>query len=365
MAYEYKHLIAQNIAPRGAKSIGVYDSNGNRITSIALGKLRYPTMEKLYSFGLIADIHLDGIEPSYNANTKFDKALSYFENQGCAFCCIGGDLTQTGFYKRTVESDASTTYFDASQFVKYKEICDKHTIPVYEITGNHEGYYGMPITNNLDKLETYTGKNVLAYTVPQGDDLFIFVGQPKVTTPPISDEDLQWLYETLESNRNKRCLIFVHSHISSGNPLGAYTSNNYFAGWGTKTTVFTNLLSHYKNTILFHGHSHFIFECQEYDEIANYSENDGFKSIHIPSLSRPCDIVDGVRTFVDSKSQCYLVDVYDDYVVLNGIELTDVTSTNVSTKQYQSCPLGTYKIDTKIVNIKANTFTDSTGTIRT
>lgn len=355
MAYKYKHLIAQNIAPLGAKSIGVYDSEENRVCVIPLGRMTRPIGEKLYSFGLVSDIHLWETEPSWNANTKFDKALSYFDNQGCVFCCVSGDLTQTGFYKRTVESDASTTYFDDSQFVKYKEICDKHNIPVYEITGNHESYYGMTITNNLDKWESYTGKNVLAYTVSQGDDLFIFVGQPKVTTPPISDEDLQWLYETLENNRNKRCFIFVHPHISSGNPLGAYTSNNFFVGWGTKTTAFKNLLSHYKNTILFHGHSHFIFECQAYDEIANYSDNDGFKSIHIPSLSRPCDIVDGVRTTQDGKSQGYIVDVYADYVVLNGMDFIN----------NKPVPLGIFKIDTPLVTVEANTFTDSTGTIVT
>lgn len=353
--YKYTHLIPQNIAPKGAKRIGVYDSNGNRIISASLGELKHPTDTKSYSFGLVSDIHLWGTEPSWKANTKFDNALSYFENQECAFCCVSGDLSQTGFYQRTVESDASTTYLDEGQLAKYKEICDKHTIPVYEITGNHESYYDMTITNNLDKWNIYTGKNVLAYTVLQGDDLFIFVGQPKVTTPPISDEDLQWLYETLETNRNKRCFIFVHPHISSGNPLGAYTSNNYFAGWGTKTTAFKNLLSHYKNTILFHGHSHFIFECQEYDEVANYSDNDGFKSIHIPSLSRPCDIVDGVRTTQDSKSQGYIVDVYADYIVLNGMDFIN----------NRPIPLGTFKIDTPLVTVEANTFTDSTGTITT
>lgn len=352
--YRYKHFISENIAPKGVKQIGVYDSNGNRVTGISLGKLKHPIDTKSYSFGLVSDTHLWGTEPSWKANTKFDNVLSYFEKQGCVFCCVGGDLTQTGFYRRTVESDANTTYLDEGQFAKYKEICDKHVIPVYEIAGNHESYYSMPITDNLDKWSTYTGKNVLAYAISQDNDLFILVGQPRGNLP-MTDMDLQWLYETLENNRNKRCFIFVHPHISSGNPLGAYTSNNFFVGWGTKTTAFKNLLSHYKNTILFHGHSHFIFECQEYDEIANYSDNDGFKSIHIPSLSRPCDIVDGVRTTQDGKSQGYIVDVYANYIVLNGIDF--ITEEIV--------PLGCFKINTPLQTIEANTFTDSTGTIIT
>ena len=220
----------------------------------------------------------------------------------------------------------------------------------------------MNITSNLDKWGTYTGKNVLHYSVSQGNDLFIFIGQPSGSTP-MSDEALQWLYETLEANRNKRCFIFVHPDISSGNPLGKYESNRLFDGWGTKTTAFKNLLRHYKNTVLFHGHSHFMFECQELDVTANYTEKDGFRSVHVPSLSRPTDILDdegrrsenGTRKYDDSKSYGYLVDAYDDCIVLNGIDF--ITNKPV--------PLGTFKIDTTLQTIEANTFTDSTGIIIT
>ena len=334
--YRYNHFIPQNTAPKGTKRIGVYDTNGKKIMTIPLGGLTPPKSEKLYSFGIVSDIHLYPLAPvAWEPEEKFDNALTHFENVGCSFCVACGDLTNTGFYLRTVESDANTTYLDERQLTKYKEICDKHTISVYEIAGNHESYYGMPITNNLNKWNTFTGKGELSYTVTQGNDLFIFVGQPQGSIP-MSDADLQWLQETLETNRNKRCFIFVHPHISSGNPLGAYTSNNLFAEWGAKTTTFKNLLSHYGNAILFHGHSHFLFECQEYDKTANYSQNDGFKSIHIPSLSRPCDIVDGVRTTQDSKSQCYVVDVYEDCIVLNGMDLIN----------NKPIPLGTYKINT-------------------
>lgn len=356
MSYKYTHFIKQNIAPKGAKKIIVYNSKGEKFTEIALGGLTPPNTQKLYSFGLVSDIH---IAPStgvaWTPTTKFDNALTYFEKQGCAFCCVSGDLTQTGLYLRTDESDASTTYLDEGQLAKYKEICDKHTIPVYELSGNHESYYGMSITDNLAKWETYTGKNVLHYSVSQGNDLFIFIGQPHGSTP-MTDEALQWLYTTLEANRNKRCFIFVHPHISSGNPLGAYSSNPIFDWWGTKTTAFKNLLTHYKNTMVFHGHTHTKFECQEADVSANYSENDGFKSVHVPSLGRPRNVTNGViSSYLESESQGYIVDVYDDFIVLNGMDFVN----------NKPVPLGTYKIDTTLQTIEANTFTDSTGTITT
>ena len=291
---------------------------------------------------------------------------SYFKEQGCALCVVSGDLTQCG-YRWNDKDDV-----DLTQMGTYKSICDKYSdLPVYEIAGNHESYYSLPITNNLDLWQADTGKRELSYTVAYGNDLFIFLGQPTAGTVL---EDIQWLYETLETNRNKRCFVFIHSWMSndSGNPLAA-SDNGVFTMWQNNTgnknleSVFKKLMSHYKNTILFHGHSHTKYEMQELDECANYTDKNGFKSIHIPSSSRPrtVDLETNELVYNVSESQCCLVDVYDDYIVLNGIGLTGITSADVASKQYKSCPLGTFKIDTPLVTIEANTFVDSTGTIET
>ena len=343
MAYKYTHFIPQNIAPSGAKSISVCDSNGNKIHTISLGRLKPPTKEKLYSFGILSDIHVH-FNPyvAWQPISKFDNALTYFENKGCAFCVACGDLTNTGFYLRTNESVSGTEYLDEQQFAKYKEICDKHTIPVYELMGNHESYYGMPITNNLDKLETYTGKGVLSYTIEQGNDLFILCGQPKDAWV-MSDADFTWLIETLETNKNKRCFVFVHSYIEedSGDATDI-RENSIFESW-SKKSAFMSLLRQYPNAILFHGHSHMMFESQQYDDNANYTERNGFKSVHIPSSGVPRELFwDDVNKKYywqakDGESQGYIVDVYDDCIVLNGIDLIN----------NKPIPLGTFKIDIK------------------
>ena len=347
MAYKYKHFIPQNTAPSGATEIGVYNASGEKVASIPLGRMTPPAKEKLYSFGIVSDIHVvDNPYVAWQPIPKFDNALMHFENQNCALCIVCGDLTNTGFYRRTDESDASTTYLDEAQFAKYKEICDKHTIPVYEICGNHESYYGMPITNNLPLLETYTGKGVLSYIVTQGNDLFILCGQPK-DAAVMSDEDFTWLSETLETNKDKRCFVFVHSHIDdnveggiedSGNPCYA-RENSIFGYWGaTKRTNFINLMKQYPNTILFHGHTHIKFQAQEFDKDANYSEENGFKSVHVPSSGAPRTLIsaDGTWEAADSESQGYIVDVYDDCIVLNGWDFVG----------NECVPLGTFKIDT-------------------
>lgn len=347
MPYVYRHFIPQNTAPKGATKIGVYDSNGNKVCSIPLGGLTPPTGNPLYSFGIVSDLHIShNTAVAWQPIPKFDGALTLFENHGCAFCIATGDLTNTGFYRRTVETDASTTHLDETQFTKYKEVCDAHAIPVYELCGNHESYYGQPITNNLDKLNTYTGKNVLSYTVEHGNDLFILCGQPK-DAAVMSDEDFAWLGTTMEANKDKRCFVFVHSHIDdnveggvedSGNPAFA-RENSIFGYWGaTKTAAFISLMQSYPNAILFHGHTHIKFEAQEFDPAANYSEENGFKSVHVPSLGAPRTLTseDGTWVADDAGSQGYIVDVYEDCIVLNGWDFVG----------NKPVPLGTYKIPT-------------------
>lgn len=346
MAYMYPHFIPQNIAPSGAKSIGVYNSSGKQIGTIALGRMTRPQKTKLYSFGLVSDIHLWKTTSAWNGNEKFDRTLSYFENQGCSFCVVTGDLTQSGLYF-SPDDNSTNAYLEETQFVKYKEICDKHSITVYELMGNHESYYAKAISNNLSLMKTYTGNDALSYTVLQGNDLFILCGQPQDTVV-MTDADFTWLGNALEANKNKRCFVFIHSHIDdnvvggvedSGNPSFA-RENSIFGYWGaTKTANFINLMKQYPNTILFHGHTHIMFEAQKFDKDANYSEENGFKSVHIPSLGYPRELIssDGTWEGKHTESQGYIVDVYDDCIVLNGMDLINNTP----------IPLGIYKIPTE------------------
>ena len=334
MAYKYEHFIPQNIAPSGAKYIGVYDGD-KRVLTIPLEGLTPPTGTKLYSFGLVSDIHLYPIAAvEWTPEVKFDNALTYFESKGCMFCVQCGDFTQTGLF---LEGDRVN--MDARQFAKYKEICDKHAIPVYGICGNHESYMN-PIANNPEELRYYTGTD-LYYSVEQGSDLFILLGQPNPGYV-MSDEAYNWLVATLEANTNKRCFVFVHSYIEedSGDPCDV-RENSIFEAWGvTRTDAFTNLLSQYDNVILFHGHSHMKFQSQEFDTCANYTEKNGFKSVHIPSLGVPRDVdtVNKVSVNDNRASQGYIVDVYDDCIVLNGMGFIN----NVPV------PLGTYRINTSL-----------------
>lgn len=338
-------LIAENFVPSNVSGLAIFNGD-TKICDVDISKMQLPNIgTKLYSFGLVSDVHIavySDTSVAWKPRTKFDNALTYFENSGCEFCCVCGDLTQTGLYCRTDESDASTTYLDEGQLTEYKRICDKHpSLPVYEIAGNHESYYSMPIKDNLIKWESYTGKDVLHYTVERQNDVFIFCGQPR-GSDPMTDEAFTFLSDTLSANSNKRCFVFVHPvwNDDSGDANGIYA--NHSSGGGTllsswsKGAALKNLLKQYPKAVLFHGHTHIKFEEQAKDKSLNYTKKNGFHSVHIPSIGRPREIIDDELVYAPSESQGYIVDVYENCIVLNGWDFVS----------NMPIPLGTLKIDT-------------------
>jgi hypothetical protein len=168
------------------------------------------------------------------------------------------------------------------------------------------------------------------------------------------DGELQWLYETLEANRNKRCFVFFHVFPwgDSGNAHGLYP-NDLFSG--TQGNVFKSLMAHYKNVVLFHGHSHLKFYLQALDSKANYSNAFGFRSVHIPSLAVPRDDTNGDGTVenIYADSEGYVVDVYENGIHLRGRDFV----------KGEFLPIASYWLDTTLQTIPAGTYTDSTGTI--
>lgn len=338
------NLIPQNIAPSNAEKLVIFNNAGKKVYSVPLGNLsRKPTGEKLYSFGAISDIHLQ----YSTAQEDFQKALTYFnESEDVAFTCICGDLTQTGtevnlaVYKNLVETYSPNT-------------------PIYAIAGNHESYAedwsqnGEETVRSL--IEAYTGKP-LYYSFTYGNDVFIMVGIC-ADGANFGTGGLQWLYETLEANRNKRCFVFQHIRPddSCGNAYGIYANDIWN---GTQSVVFENLMKHYKNVIFFHGHSHLCLNLQTRTNLANIDEKYGRYSVHIPSLAVPrTGDITGANSREDlySESEGYVVDVYDNHIVLRGRDFV----------KGEFIPMAQYCLDTTLQMVEANTFTDSTGTITT
>lgn len=334
----YRDFIPQNIAPLGARRISIYDKNGSRVGQIPLGSLTPPTPgKKLYSFGALSDVHI-----VYNtAQTDFQRALTYLnEDMDVAFTCICGDLTDNG---------------TVAQLAQYKAAVDAYSpdTPVYAIAGNHEA---TSEPNTTARMLPYTGQP-LYYSFTHGDDVFIMLGEYRWNnTYLFEDGELQWLKDTLEENKDKRCFVFFHVFPwgDCGNANGLYPHDLFSGAQGNE---FKTLLAQHKNVILFHGHSHLKFCLQEVDSRANYSEALGFKSVHIPSLAVPRDDANGDGTYEDvyAESEGYVVDVYENGIHLRGRDFV----------RGEFLPIASYWLDTALQTVEAGTYTDPTGTIVT
>ena len=331
----YTKFIPQNIAPLGVRRISIHDSNGNRVGQIPLGNLAIKSVgKKLYSFGALSDVHIG----QNTAMADFTKALQYLSAE-TDFICISGDM---------VHADSD------SQRTEYKSLVDTYAaVPVYACAGNHDGY-----NSNIETLiSSYTGKP-LYYTITQGNDVFIFVGVKSNTTGSIfTTAELQWLYETLEANRNKRCFVFQHVRPDDacGNALGIY---EYDIWGGIEQKVFESFLRHYSNVILFHGHSHLKFNLQQYSDLANIDKVFGCWSIHIPSITVPRSTESAVnpsRVELFAESEGYIVDVYKNGIHLRGRDFV----------KGEFLPIASYWLDTTLQEIPEKSYTDSTGTIVT
>lgn len=166
------------------------------------------------------------------------------------------------------------------------------------------------------------------------------------------DGELQWLYETLEANRNRRCFVFLHLYPRDGSgdaidkDLEGDMLNN------TEGKVFYSLLSHYSNVIYFHGHSHEQFEIQEVNKMNNYDKIFGCHSVHIPSLGQPKKLENSTLVNYDG-SEGYIVDVYENNIILRGRDF----------KNEKFLPIASYCLDTTIKNVEANTYYDPLGII--
>jgi hypothetical protein len=294
--------------------------------------------KKLYSFGALSDIHLQ----YSTAQSDFQKALTYLNNtEDVTFTCICGDLTDNG---------------EITDFQTYADYVNTYSpdTPVYEATGNHDV---QTTRATFDFLQSYTGHN-LYYSFTQGNDVFIMFGMAgwsAYTGEIFSAESLQWLYETLEANREKRCIVFQHClrFDGSGKPYPEAPTGDLLNS--TKGSVFKSLMSHYPNVVWFHGHSHMKFDCQEDCSYANYDKMFGCHSIHIPSLAVPRDYANNAYEYKYAESEGYVVDMYENHIVLRGRDFV----------KGKFLPIATYCIDTRFEPVAANTFTDSTGTIRT
>ena len=345
-------LIPQNIAPETAESLAIFDGN-TKICSVDISRMIPQNLgTKKYTVGLLSDTHTSTMDAYHAANVQADlkTAISWLASNA-DITCVCGDLA---CFRNEVDGGLQ----------KHIEIvnANKGDMELYEMAGNHEhwdenaadvpmsdadikAYTGFPLYYTVSNRPTdETIRNYYSPTV--GNDVFILCGN--VASQAFNDSSIQWLHETLEENRNNRCFLFVHPPIDDAQHCGDALNVITWDGLGTYKSRFISLLNHYKNVIYFHGHTHAMLEIQNYLQglnsplPANYDFTDGVHSVHIPSLAISRDISSGSRVDMVATSQGYLMDVYENHIVLRGRDFVKGTF----------IPIAHYCLDTTIKTIE-------------
>ena len=349
--------------------ISVTENSTNLATAIRSLLVPSDIGAKLYSFGALSDPHLGKV----TGVDDFNRAISYLFNEaGAAFICVCGDATQSG------TSEHFTLYNTAIQSYKPNitaaggslALTGSSSKHVFGITGNHDVYQQKAGANAF---QSYMGVPTY-YSFTKGDDVFIMAGMTSGTEGVFSQSELQWLYDTLEANKNKRCFVFQHvfpgigKTPTCGNALGVYDSDCW--GTGNYYKVFENLMSHYKNVTFFHGHSHLMFDMQKKAGYANFDDSLGYRSVHIPSVTAPRDETGTEHT---EGSEGYLVDVYENGIILRGRNFITgqfnplaryvLYNNSVATAQYFTGDLGEIEVIKAPVAVTGITISPTSGTL--
>lgn len=256
-----------------------------------------------YTVGLLSDVHISTENTDdTKSQTDFTRAINYYNSNNPKMVLVAGDLTVEG---------------TDSEFAKYNELKNTANIPYYETTGNHEASSGRTYKANITnsnciayKFHNLVGRDFCYYlkgnkyvgwrlslgadgtiqsetveivanvTIPNGD-VYIFVGVlGDANNGLFFQEELQWLKDVLEENRNNRCFVIEHcraDRLRYDSTQGRYVEDRYAdyvsgnygskyikALWGQADNssegkfarCFEELLSHYTNCVWLHGHSH-------------------------------------------------------------------------------------------------------------
>ena len=332
----YEDFIDVNVAPREAACIGIYDSSNRRKGGIELDQLRPDYSETpMYTFGLLSDVHM-GRSSSSSAESDFQKALKFFNEEGVKMICVCGDITQGG---------------TEEQLASYASIASQSATPVYTTTGNHDctGDTGV----NPELWKQYTGEDVVfekSVTVNGKTDHFIFFGMSYYDfDDAYLDEHFEWLEERLEAYRNERCFVFTHLFFPdrAGNLNDIYPSGNWLKG--PQLVRLKKICDNYVNTLWFSGHSHWEWTLQKYQDRANiYRQYTGSQPasgwcVHVPSCADPITSNGSSRVNVPANSEGAIVKVYDNFVEILGL--------NMLTGKY--FPIATYRLDTSLQDVPA------------
>ena len=302
--------------------------------------------EAVYSFGSISDLHFSRYEledGSDVAQSTFARALDFFSAADVSLVAMPGDISSNG---------------EKESFETFNRISSGYDFPVYTTTGNHDLHAKYEKENWLEFMNPSAygeekAEGILnvaengmdfVYEEKESGDIFIFLNQTSnnyglLWNALLTDAQLDWLEAQLEKHSDKTVYLFFHTFLNSakGNPfMGAGNLQNKL-GWsyplfytqGASDEVrLRNLLREYDNVFFFNGHSHWAYHMQSINPDLNISKNgeDGATFVHVSSVSSPRVTGDYQILWSGADpemSEGYLIEVYEDSVILMGVDFVN------------------------------------------
>ncbi|MBQ7385596.1 MAG: starch-binding protein [Ruminococcus sp.] len=291
---------------------------------------------KQYSFEALSDIHVQHDDSYwYLSKPHFANALEVAAKRGVDFITICGDMVNGYGYSNLQK-----------EYPQYLKLIaqSNYNNPIYETNGNHE------IKGNGDKVaqqqdfdlyRKYTGLNAATgavqttpyYEKTINGDHYIFLVLELSGAPNESSEfttaQLDWFEGLLNKYKDDGHKIIVNQHaLIRGYGAGDNKLTPHYGGALVQDYAEVKrlmaIMEANPEIIMLNGHSHIDFKYGY-----NFDNEDGKTcyTVHIPSTSSTTQPDNGgalkayEQTMHANSSQGYLVDVYDDYVVLNGTDL--------------------------------------------
>ena len=342
---KYFEMPANTAIPAGATKVIAVDSSKTATVANASAVFEIPADKqfkggtKQYDFMSLSDIHIEYGSFYQFAEEHLANSLEVAAKRDVEFIATCGD-NMNG-------NNGTNTYLN--EWYTYLKILasSNYNNPIYEANGNHETYaddgktsdpydFGLNLFKQATGLNASTGKvqDAPYFEKTINGDHYIFMTMELITKnqhPGISDcfssAQLDWLENLLNKYKNDGHKIFIYEHAPFKN-YGA--GDNKVTPYYTAAMVdtypnvkrFKNLLEANKDVITFSGHTHIDFKYGY-----NFDNENGTTAytVHIPSnasTTHPKAGGGGLDYIHDiNSSQGYLVDVYEDYVILNGTDL--------------------------------------------
>lgn len=333
-------LIAIKSASEPASLANCTASKASAVYSIPASKqLPYKSRDAFYTFGSISDVQL--ANDSYGEGrypydeTHLAAAFETLAKRGVDFTVSSGDTAN--------DQNGNQTY--ATEFKRYQKILadSSYVMPIYEAIGNHDVatvWHGSSKTNfdafikgtgldsNINTINS--GKGYFEITEPNTGDHFIFMAMEGAfytnKNTQFSSAQLDWLEGLLKkySGDGKNIFIMEHANIAGWGSGDKLTSPYYYDLGLNKSSSdvsrFIKLMETYKECVIITGHTHLELSAQY-----NYSDNNGTSSVMMHNSA-----VGGVRRLINGSvnrspvlglSEGYIVEVYKDSILFNGINL--------------------------------------------